>query len=132
MPLTPEQKQRFARHLLLPEVGADGQLRLCEAKFSDVEELMPYANKIRGEYLSRAGMGLGRDPEPVPVPEQDPDPVRDPVPELVLDPVPDQDLEPDLDLPRELAVATAYLQGSLSAVESIKAALALPLAGNNP
>src|SRR5215218_3163093 len=30
--LTPEQKERYGRHLLLPEVGADGQAKLLDAK----------------------------------------------------------------------------------------------------
>jgi len=30
--LTPEQRERYSRHLLLPEVGAEGQLKLLEAK----------------------------------------------------------------------------------------------------
>ena len=30
--LTPEQRQRYSRHLLLPEVGADGQQQLLDAK----------------------------------------------------------------------------------------------------
>jgi len=30
--LTPEQRQRYSRHLLLPEVGADGQQKLLDAK----------------------------------------------------------------------------------------------------
>ena len=30
--LTPEQKQRYSRHLLIPEVGAEGQARLLESK----------------------------------------------------------------------------------------------------
>ena len=30
--LTPEQKQRYSRHLLIPEVGIDGQARLLDSK----------------------------------------------------------------------------------------------------
>lgn len=30
--LTPEQRQRYGRHLLLPEVGLEGQMRLLDAK----------------------------------------------------------------------------------------------------
>jgi molybdopterin/thiamine biosynthesis adenylyltransferase/rhodanese-related sulfurtransferase len=30
--LTPDQRQRYSRHLLLPEVGADGQQKLLDAK----------------------------------------------------------------------------------------------------
>jgi len=30
--LTPEQKQRYSRHLLIPEVGAEGQARLLDAR----------------------------------------------------------------------------------------------------
>ena len=30
--LTPEQKERYGRHLLLPEVGAEGQAKLLDAK----------------------------------------------------------------------------------------------------
>jgi rhodanese-related sulfurtransferase len=30
--LTPEQRNRYSRHILLPEVGADGQVRMLESK----------------------------------------------------------------------------------------------------
>src|SRR5215208_3791269 len=30
--LTPEQKSRYSRHLLLPEIGLEGQLKLLDAK----------------------------------------------------------------------------------------------------
>ena len=30
--LTPEQRDRYSRHTLLPEVGVDGQVKLLEAK----------------------------------------------------------------------------------------------------
>ncbi len=30
--LTPEQKERYGRHLLLPEIGAEGQAKLLDAK----------------------------------------------------------------------------------------------------
>ena len=33
--LTPEQRNRYQRHLLLPEVGVEGQLKLLEAKVNN-------------------------------------------------------------------------------------------------
>src|SRR5450756_378091 len=30
--LTPEQRERYSRHLLIPEIGADGQQQLLDAK----------------------------------------------------------------------------------------------------
>ena len=32
MSLTPEQRERYSRHLLIPEVGLEGQQKLLEAK----------------------------------------------------------------------------------------------------
>jgi molybdopterin/thiamine biosynthesis adenylyltransferase/rhodanese-related sulfurtransferase len=53
--LTPEQKSRYSRHLLLPEVGLEGQLKLLDAKV-----LLLGAGGLgspTGLYLAAAGVG---------------------------------------------------------------------------
>jgi len=53
-PMTPEQKRRYVRHLLLPEIGAEGQAKLCLTRFST-------GDAITELYLQRSG--LISDPE---------------------------------------------------------------------
>ena len=53
MSLTLHQKQRYARHLLLSEVGPGGQERLCAARFRAGSSL---AEQVAAEYLRRAGL----------------------------------------------------------------------------
>jgi molybdopterin/thiamine biosynthesis adenylyltransferase/rhodanese-related sulfurtransferase len=53
--LTPEQRSRYSRHLLLPEIGAEGQAKLLEAKV-----LLLGAGGLgspTGLYLAAAGVG---------------------------------------------------------------------------
>ncbi len=53
MPLTEEQIQRYARHILLPEVGGVGQERLlaAEVRIRGEAQLV----ELAGDYLSAAG-----------------------------------------------------------------------------
>ncbi len=51
--LTPNQKQRYLRHILLPEIGYEGQAALCAATF---ERDGTYAGGVAARYLVRAGL----------------------------------------------------------------------------
>ena len=54
MPLSEAQIQRYARHILLPEVGGVGQERLLETGVRVRGELMMV--ELAGDYLSAAGV----------------------------------------------------------------------------
>jgi sulfur-carrier protein adenylyltransferase/sulfurtransferase len=56
--LSPAQKQRYARHLLLAEVGEAGQERLCRASIQLPGDADPRAAAVAREYLERAGVSL--------------------------------------------------------------------------
>lgn len=51
--MTPEEKQLYVRHILLPEIGQAGQARLCAARFDAADD---YAGALRSRYLARAGL----------------------------------------------------------------------------
>ena len=51
--MTPEQKRLYVRHILLPEIGQEGQARLCAASFQSARD---YAGAVRARYLARAGL----------------------------------------------------------------------------
>jgi len=75
--LSPQERQRFARQLLLHEIGAEGQLRLLEARF---EAPSTRAGAIAADYLERAGLRPGSASEgalALRLPPQDGDPIRD-------------------------------------------------------
>jgi hypothetical protein len=50
------QRQRYARHLLLAEIGELGQSRLCEARVGMPLNGDPDAAFVAGDYLERAGL----------------------------------------------------------------------------
>jgi len=54
--LSPQERRRFARQLLLHEIGAQGQLRLLEARFDAPSTC---AGAIAADYLERAGLRPG-------------------------------------------------------------------------
>jgi hypothetical protein len=54
--LTPEQRRRFVRHLLLPEIGPHGQARLLEARFAVRSAVRGSAGEVTALYLARAGL----------------------------------------------------------------------------
>lgn len=61
MSLTPAERRRFVRHLLLPEIGPRGQELLRDATFSFSEERSGAAQEVAALYLTRTG--LREDPE---------------------------------------------------------------------
>lgn len=56
MSLTPAQRRRFVRHLLLPEIGPQGQARLLEARFAVRSIDRGSAGEVATLYLARAGL----------------------------------------------------------------------------
>jgi hypothetical protein len=58
MSLTDEQRVRYARHLLLPELGEAAQLRLLGSRVRFAVEAEAGAREVAGEYLRRAGVAV--------------------------------------------------------------------------
>lgn len=56
MSLTPTQRRRFVRHLLLPEIGPPGQARLLGARFAVRSIDRGSAGEVAALYLARAGL----------------------------------------------------------------------------
>jgi hypothetical protein len=102
--LSPSERQRYARHLLLPEIASAGQERLCAARVR-LSGGADEAATIAGDYLSRAGVGVGDE---------------------------GQELHPvEVESDALLAEAARALSGALAAVETVKAILGIgaPLRG---
>jgi hypothetical protein len=59
MSLSDTQRARYARHLLLPELGEAGQLRLCSGRIRHAADRDPGALAVARDYLARAGVGEG-------------------------------------------------------------------------
>jgi hypothetical protein len=57
--LSAADKQRYARHLLLVEVGEAGQERLCAAQVELPADMDLRAAKVARDYLERAGVVVG-------------------------------------------------------------------------
>jgi hypothetical protein len=108
--LSPAARQRYARHLLLAEVGEAGQERLCHARIQLPVDTDPRAARVARDYLERAGLALHADDQGASRPQLN----RAAVAALAGDPV----LEP----------AAAALLGALGAVEAIKGELGLGIA----
>jgi len=111
MALSNEARRRYARHLLLAEVGEPGQARLCahEVRVSGDER----ATEIATLYLSRAGVA-----------------VRESAPEAAT--APSSAEVAALAGRPELREAAAFLAGAFTAVEEIKRALGVGTRGALP
>jgi hypothetical protein len=115
--LDPAQRRRFARHLLLAEVGETGQARLGSTRVRVLAAADARAAAVARDYLERAGL-------------------------LVLD-ASASDSVLDVRLPDragvraiagcpELEEAAAALAGAFAAVEAIKTVLAVGTRGELP
>ena len=105
--LSPAQKQRYARHLLLAEVGEAGQERLCHAAVQLPADADPRAAAVARAYLERAGIALASGGPHARGPQLNRDALRALAGDALLEP------------------AAAALLGALHAVETIKAELGL-------
>lgn len=75
MSLTPAQRRRFVRHLLLPEIGPRGQARLLDARFTVRAADRGSAGEVAALYLARAGLSQApADGSPIELDETD-DPI---------------------------------------------------------
>jgi molybdopterin/thiamine biosynthesis adenylyltransferase len=73
--LSPAQRRRFVRHLLLPEIGPRGQARLLEARFTVRAADRGSAGEVAALYLARAGLSQApADGTPIELDETD-DPI---------------------------------------------------------
>jgi len=112
--LTPAQKRRYARQVLLREFGEAGQLRLCATQARLPSDADPRAAAVAADYLARAGLAVG-------------DAVA--ARELQL---PDRDAVRALAGSPSLEQAASALCGAFAAVEAIKAALGVGASAKLP
>ena len=106
MALAEHDRVRFARHLLLPEIGASGQERLNAARVRVSEGADAGARAVSSEYLARAGLRVSPEGEhAVSLPTG-------------------AEVEALAGAP-ELVEAARALVGALAAVEAVKAVLEL-------
>jgi hypothetical protein len=104
--LSPADKQRYARHLLLAEIGETGQERLCAARVQLPADMDPRAATVARDYLERAGVGVD-------------------VAEAALAPSANRAAVAALAGDELFEPAAAALLGALHAVEQIKTQLAI-------
>ncbi len=110
MSLTARERTRYARHLLLPEVGLSGQARLLSAQVELAGDGHPVAAAFARTYLERAGLKVQGEPSAA----------------SLQIPVADASTVARLAGHRAaLLPAAAALSGALSAVEAIKEILRL-------
>jgi hypothetical protein len=109
--LSSTERTRFARHLLLPEIGASGQERLCAARVRVVAGADAEAAAIARDFLERAGVSCATEGRELFVP------AASEVEALAGDPL--------------LLEAARALSGALAAVEAVKVILEIgaPLSG---
>ena len=110
--LDPQDQQRFARHLLLSQIGEAGQLRLCATQVRVGADADARAAKVAWLYLERAGMRIGTDDASQVIALASPEAVR------------------ALAGGIELEDAAAALAGAFAAVEAIKRALGVGTASS--
>lgn len=113
--LTAAQRRRFARHLLLAELGEQEQAKLCAAKLT-LPAVAPRAADWAARYLERAGPAVSTEPNPKAEPGVR---VALPSPEA-LDRLAGEPL---------LQEAAAALAGAYAAVEAIKSLTAVGTPG---
>ncbi len=70
MSLDAAAKRRYARQLLLPEVGEEGQERLSQARFRAGDGVDARSYAVAAEYLARAGCAGSEDGRPVALPSE--------------------------------------------------------------
>jgi hypothetical protein len=113
MGLSDAQRARYARHLLLPELGETGQLRLLAAEARPGGAADAGALAVARGYLSRAGLGIATDACDT---------------AIALD-IPDSAGVARLAGAPELVDAARALAGAFAAVEAIKAAAQIGVRG---
>ena len=69
MTLDAATRRRYARQLLLGEIGEAGQARLLSARFAPGKSADMEAFSVAAEYLSRAGCAPHEEGDEVPVPD---------------------------------------------------------------
>jgi hypothetical protein len=122
--LTARERTRYARHLLLPEIGLAGQERLLATHVQLAASAHPRASQVARLYLERAGVAVEGEAPPE-AREQ-----REVAPEdqraWVADPAAVERLAGSA----ALVPAAAALAGALGAVEAIKEVLQLGTKGD--
>lgn len=71
MSLDAAARRRYARQLLLGEIGEAGQKRLLDARFRRGVGCDANAFVVAADYLERAGSKLATDGEPVSIPDEE-------------------------------------------------------------
>jgi hypothetical protein len=109
MPLSARERTLYARHLLLAEVGSEGQERLlsCRVRASEGQDAQAVATGL--SYLSRAGVEIRAE--------------ADDTAALSFAPGTDAEVEALAGRP-ELRAAASALRGAFAAVEIIKETVA--------
>ena len=102
--LTADQRSRYARHLLLVEIGEEGQSRLCAAVVGARQSADAAAAAVSADYLRRAGVMVQKASDDA----------------LVVDLAGANRVDALAGRP-ELRDAAATLAGAFAAVEAIKA-----------
>jgi hypothetical protein len=110
-------KQRYARHLLLAEIGEAGQMRLAATRVFLPAEADPRALAVARDYLERAGLATGTSGA-----------VERDVNAHVLDAAAVSVLAGRA----ELEEAAAALAGAFAAVEAVKSALGVGVPAQLP